>query len=187
MRADDALMVIGLTCAVGGTVVLLHHVDKLYGVEVATSSSLRSRPILAHAVTSSERFKALQIVWNVLLWSAVCSIKFSFLFFFRNLIWRLPGRIRVWWWAVVIFNLFTATFCIAQFSLACPRSDEAGLSESSSPFLCLVANYEDHYSLLGSFAPHYRSMLNVFRQLHKWKIPQKATQAELCSSCHGHC
>jgi hypothetical protein len=128
-RADDALMVIGLACAVGGTVLLLCHTDELFYVEALNSGQLLRRPILADAVARSGRFKTLQIVWNVLLWSAVSSVKFSFLFFFRNLIRRLPGRIMVWWWAVVVFTVLTTAFCVIEFSLACPRYDDAGIRE----------------------------------------------------------
>lgn len=55
----------------------------------------------------------------MLSWTAVASVKLSYLVLFRRLIDRLPG-IVLYWRTVLVFNLAGIGFGLATYYLACP-------------------------------------------------------------------
>lgn len=62
-------------------------------------------------------FAQLNEVFN---WSAIFSIKLSFLFYFRILVDRLP-KFRVWWWMILGLLLPTMALMTCATFIACPH------------------------------------------------------------------
>ncbi|KAF2108184.1 hypothetical protein BDV96DRAFT_672288, partial [Lophiotrema nucula] len=60
-----------------------------------------------------------EIVSEIMLWCSAISTKFSFLFFFRKLIWSLRTW-RIWWWIVLAFTIITWAYGIAIYFMLCP-------------------------------------------------------------------
>ena len=60
----------------------------------------------------------------------IMSVKFSFIFFFRNLIRRLTNLTR-WWWFILGVHLPTAIIVICAVFIICPSFDESSIRERS--------------------------------------------------------
>ena len=58
------------------------------------------------------------------------SVKFSFIFFFRNLIRRLTNLTR-WWWFILAVHVPTAIIIICAVFIICPSFDESSIREPS--------------------------------------------------------
>lgn len=59
------------------------------------------------------------VTWNVLFYSCLWSIKFSFLVFFRRLQSRVERAQRIWWWVVFAITVATWVVCIADIDYNC--------------------------------------------------------------------
>jgi magnesium-transporting ATPase (P-type) len=99
---------------------LLHHVDHLYHAG-PFGAGLGSTRLAPDAVAALLHFHRVFVASSVLLWLAMCCVKFSFLCFFRRLIWRQPGRIMAWWWAVLAFTAATTAYTVIIHLAACPH------------------------------------------------------------------
>ncbi len=75
-------------------------------------------------------YSRLSTIYWVLLWAAMCSVKFSFLFFFKKLIFGLNRTIKIWWWAVFAFTVLTFTYGFIGIVVICPSNNlvSAGMS-----------------------------------------------------------
>ncbi len=97
---------------------VLAYVDQLYLVE-----ALVVRPYDAHvpldAAAQMLHFYRYDVYVNELILLAVCSVKFCFLFFFRELIWRFPRYVKVWWWVVLAFTILTTAYTIGASAFTC--------------------------------------------------------------------
>lgn len=70
------------------------------------------------------------VTWNVLFYSCLWTIKFSFLVFFRRLQSRVERKQRIWWWVVFTITVITWVACIADIDYNCSlRSATYILSE----------------------------------------------------------
>lgn len=59
------------------------------------------------------------VTWNVLFYSCLWSIKFSFLMFFRRLRSKVERWQTIWWWVVFAITLSTWVACIADIDYKC--------------------------------------------------------------------
>ncbi len=136
---DDAFLLFGLACGIATTALTLHNIGLLYSVGLvglgmhsdvnATTSSSPTPAVpsdhvaavaAAAAAAKIVHFHKCLVVGGLLVWFALCSVKFSFLFFFRQLIRRQPGRIGAWWWAVFVFTVGATLFTATLNPLVCP-------------------------------------------------------------------
>lgn len=58
-------------------------------------------------------------VCGMLAWACVVAVKFSFLYFFKKLIDRLPA-LNYYWWFVVTFNVACLGYGISIWYIGCP-------------------------------------------------------------------
>jgi len=58
-------------------------------------------------------------ICGMLAWACVVAVKFSFLYFFKKLIDRLPA-LNYYWWFVVVFNIACLGYGIAIWYIGCP-------------------------------------------------------------------
>ena len=80
---------------------------------------------------------------SVLLWISIFAVKFSFLFFFRNLIQRVRP-LKIWWLVVVGITVVAACTCVPLGFIACP--------DFSSSFLGKLLNIPDSAYLGTAFS-----------------------------------
>ena len=116
---DDGILLFGLCCLTCAEGLLFVYWDDMYVVE-----ALLMRPAQA---TFSMNFMDNAFAYQkwvttslVLLWMAVASVKFSFLFLFRKLIDRLRPLV-IYWWVAVASNLVAVVLGISNYLLACPQ------------------------------------------------------------------
>ena len=79
---------------------------------------------------------------SVLLWISIFAVKFSFLFFFRNLIQRVRP-LKIWWHVVVGITVVAACTCVPLGFMVCP--------DFSSSFLGKLLNIPNSAYLSTAF------------------------------------
>ncbi len=126
---DDGFLLFGLACASAATTLILVELDFLFQLEAIAQGKLleADRANVAAAFAFSSR--VLLVYW-ALLWAAMCSVKFSFLFFFKKLISGLDKTIKAWWWAAFALTVVTFTYGLITIVALCPSNDSvsAGMS-----------------------------------------------------------
>ena len=60
-----------------------------------------------------------EVIVLSLCWVTIMAAKFSFLFFFKQLIDRIWG-LSVYWWCVTIYNVAVLGYGVAVYYLSCP-------------------------------------------------------------------
>jgi hypothetical protein len=113
---------VGLVYALAAMALLLHYVDLLF-LSQALTMGLPDSEIPANVGPKLTYFHNVICSTSMLLWVAVCCIKFSQLFFFRKLIHRMQGHIMAWWWFVLVFNVVITVYRCKVYFLPCPWSD----------------------------------------------------------------
>lgn len=81
-------------------------------------------------VPASVRYRKLSAAALTLNWYSICSVKFSFLAFFRKLIRQMPSMERYWWF-VLAFNIAVTIYGTTVYIVACPYFTEAEAMKSS--------------------------------------------------------
>jgi hypothetical protein len=70
-------------------------------------------------IQMSFQFHKWVTVCNMLAWCAVMSVKFSFMFFFKKLIDRLPS-LNIYWWFLVVYSTACWGYGISVYYIGCP-------------------------------------------------------------------
>lgn len=65
----------------------------------------------------------------VLLWFAICSVKFSFLVLFRRLIRQRPAMLNYWWFTVA-FNVVITVYGALAYTVTCPYFKEKDITKA---------------------------------------------------------
>lgn len=116
---DDLFLLFGLACLCGATGIILISVRKIFVIEallvdhsfLLTVEGALSIADTAPAITHSFLF---------LTWTAVISVKFSFLALFRLLIQRISWKINFYYWFVVVFTIITWIYMVSEAFIICP-------------------------------------------------------------------
>ena len=116
---DDGILLFGLACLTCAEGLLFVFRDDMYLIE-----AILMRPgqtvIPKNFMDSAYSYQKWVAATLLLLWMAIASVKFSFLFLFRKLIDRLRPLV-VYWWIVLAFNLVAVFLGISNYLLACPH------------------------------------------------------------------
>jgi hypothetical protein len=144
---DDGWLIFGLCCLIAGMAVLYAMIDLMYEMEsIAVDMSSKTMadiasmpletvtPMLASMLTKFSRYRTMHLATLVPLWAAACSVKFSFLALFKNLVRKMPSMLRYWWF-VVVFNVAVSVYLQliqinAMFCPCCKKSDLKKLCKS---------------------------------------------------------
>jgi hypothetical protein len=72
-----------------------------------------------------------------LMWFSICSVKFCFLAFFKNLIRQMP-TIIIFWWFTLAFNIVVTSYGAAVYLISCPyfRADQIYQSGKLNISIC---------------------------------------------------
>ena len=129
IAADDWALFFGVLLLIPGTVLLFVAVQSNYNSEKkAVDPNANPIELLNDAVHGTQ----LVLAADVFLWLTVYAIKFSFLFFFRQLVDRLHG-LTIWWWVVFSLLLPMGILNATTNFIACPHLDNYHIGERLAP------------------------------------------------------
>ena len=117
---DDGFFLLSVITLISGTIVLYFDLPYIY-LQTNVEAGLRAPP--ADFISQLIHDEKLQNAATTLLGTAVISVKFSFLFFFRHLI-QQQKKMLIWWWCIFVFLLPTAAIVIFSDLISCPYSDQ---------------------------------------------------------------
>ncbi|KAF1839161.1 hypothetical protein BDW02DRAFT_643996 [Decorospora gaudefroyi] len=117
--ADDGLLLVALALVLISVILThLQVLDRMYLV-IGLQMGVQGIAVPTNWVDISYQFHKWVTVVNMCSWTAVIAVKFSFLFFFKKLIDRLPV-LNCYWWFVVVFNLGCLGYGTAVYYIGCP-------------------------------------------------------------------
>ena len=119
--ADDVFFYFATIFLIAGTGLLYADIPYIY-LQVNVEAGLQMPP--ANLVEQLVHSEKLQDASTVLLSAAIFSIKFSFLFFFRHLIWQ-SKRLMYYWWSVLVVCIPSAAMVMFSDFIACRYFDES--------------------------------------------------------------
>jgi hypothetical protein len=101
---------------------------------------------LVPIISKSVRYRTLLAATLVPLWGAICTVKFSFLALFKQLLRQMPTMTRYWWFALA-FNIIVSLYGGSVTIVACPDFGEKYMMKSSTYNIFMVgvqdvSNYE---------------------------------------------
>lgn len=139
---DDGWLIFGVCCLVAGMAILYTMLDLMYEMEAIAASASSAPPIpdisllppefvaqIAALITKSVRYRKLSAAACIPLWSALCSVKFSFLALFKKLVRQMPVMTRYWWF-VLAFNIAISLYGSTVFIISCPYFEEKNIMKS---------------------------------------------------------
>ncbi|KAF2837775.1 hypothetical protein M501DRAFT_920098, partial [Patellaria atrata CBS 101060] len=119
---DDGFIIIALCCLiVAYTLIVMFILPNMY-VSWAVKYPDETAGIVLpdNWLEMTFDFHKWAAVVNITLWTGILAIKFSFLFFFRNLISRIRSM-TVYWWIVFVFTVGTLGYGISVYIITCPH------------------------------------------------------------------
>ncbi|KAK0719096.1 hypothetical protein B0T21DRAFT_295653, partial [Apiosordaria backusii] len=147
LSLDDYLLFAAATALAVTTGLLFHSCDRIY-----LSAALQKDPALAFLINSELLMDLLNHATQqfhtflILAWTATFFVKFSFLAFFRQLIWKT--RVQRYYWSVVGITIVSYLFVVAEPFILC---SEFGINarkflpgRNHRPHDC---QYSDHHPL----------------------------------------
>ena len=126
VAVDDGFFFLAVATLISGTTMLYIDIPYIY-LQEDVEAGLRTPP--ADLVSQLIHSVKLQYAATTLLGTTIMSVKFSFLFFFRDLL-KQQRKMLIWWWCIFVFLLPTAAILMFSNIIACPYSDEKILGQS---------------------------------------------------------
>ena len=115
---DDAFIIFAFMCLTAAAVMTYAKIEELY-IGEAFLVGLNGFIPPADAFQEIFDYKTFETASWILLWAAISSVKFSFLFLFKKLIDRIPPMLRYWWVAFLV-NVVVFAFGIPAVIVGCP-------------------------------------------------------------------
>lgn len=125
---DDAFLVIALAALTAAVPVLYKAIAQMYLIQGVASGGLNlvkvSQLQQSGTVTEAEvhLYQVLRFTHQTLIWTAIFSVKFSFLSFFHQIVDRIQGLV-LYWKIVGMMNIVAFAFCVCFSFVECPRTD----------------------------------------------------------------
>ena len=123
---DDAFLIFGLLCIISCIGLLFAFKDDIYETEYLVYAGgsdivISDLPVLLKRCV---RFRQISAANATLSWISICSVKFSFLAFFKRMIHQMPPMLK-YWWCVLVFNIIATVYGSAVYlGAACPYFSE---------------------------------------------------------------
>ncbi|KAI9724630.1 MAG: hypothetical protein M1828_003654 [Chrysothrix sp. TS-e1954] len=133
---DDYILLFACACLIGSTGVLYYGLPYIYFSEALTLSASGGAQSAAAGLDYTEinailaklvLFQKVNWAYLAVSWTAIFSVKFAFLAFFRKLVDRLP-RLLLFWKILVGFTSLVFCFAVCDSFIACPKTGLASLS-----------------------------------------------------------
>lgn len=127
---DDYFFFLALACHITSTALVFTQLPNLYTFATLLSSSSSLPADFIQQAISQGATKILDEIWasEVLIWGTIFSVKFSFLCYFRNLVWQIENLRVLWFWTA---GVLVAAACVSISSpwMVCPYVGEDILCE----------------------------------------------------------
>lgn len=78
-------------------------------------------PPMEDLAKMSDDFRLNVTVTLILCWCTIMAVKFSFMFFFKKLIDRLP-TLTIYWWVIFAYNIIVLGYGASVYYVVCPYS-----------------------------------------------------------------
>lgn len=124
--ADDIFLLFACSCLIAATVIMYRIASFLY--LYADGWWLMQTDVLEKRMGWGQR---MAFTFIALTWTAIYSVKFSFLWFFRHLIDRV-AYMPIYWRVVAGVTVVGFGFCVVEIAIGCPWFD--GSSRKCSSF-----------------------------------------------------
>ena len=115
---DDGILLFGIICVIAAMVLLHTFTDEMMLVG-ATETGLSGIDLPPDFISQAFDFQRLVTAGLILTWTAIVSVKYSYLFLFKRLIDRMP-RMITYWWLAFTFNGIISAYGMAVYVAACP-------------------------------------------------------------------
>ena len=126
LSIDDGLLIVAFCClTIALSMIYSRAINGMFFVEALTTS-LSGAQLPTDPIKDANAFHKWATIILMLCWCAVTAVKFSFLFFFRKLIDRIPPLIT-YWWIVVFLNIALFGYEIAIQYETCPYYSGLGI------------------------------------------------------------
>lgn len=125
---DDYLLIFGAACLVVALAMLYWYGRDLFLVEAL--NMMPTKVTLASLDELNSLFETNKIiqVFLAMIWTSTFAVKFSFLAFFKTLVWTKLSRRMAWYfWFVVVLTALSWGFVVSEGFILCPYfGTEAG-------------------------------------------------------------
>lgn len=114
---DDVLILLALSLLIASSTVMYHEVlDRMYQLSALQEGIDVEIPDLMEMSYQYHKFYTICLMLG---WTSFNAIKFSFLFFFKRMIDRLPTWM-IYWWIVVVYTTGVMAYGFATRYVSCP-------------------------------------------------------------------
>lgn len=126
IHADDYLFFIATSALIAGNGLFYVFIGDYFLLRAISEGRALPPSDLIQKITDVATYA---LVAELLCWTTIFSVKFSFLLYFRALINRLP-RVEVWWWIILVVFIPIAAIMIPGTFIVCPHTGPSVLCES---------------------------------------------------------
>jgi hypothetical protein len=152
--ADDGFLVFSFICLTVDMALQLRYIDMLYFSE-ALALGMKDLYMPIDIISQALFMRKLFNTCNVLYWVSVSCVKFSILFFFRQLISRVRGPLMTYWWVVLLGCAALAVYGTVVPFMACPTYD---IERSRKPPLLRCLFHLSIFSIFSLRPSSFRSI-----------------------------
>lgn len=123
---DDAFLLLACAALTAAIPILYRAIAPLYfvqGLENGGPSSEKSSQSSGTNVDAEiHLYQVMHLTHEALVWTAIFSVKFSFLSFFRQIVDRIQSLV-LYWKVVTVMNIMACAFCVGFSFMECPHID----------------------------------------------------------------
>ena len=119
--ADDAFLFLAVACLCTSMALLFVFGPSMWLIEETVTVQL-SPELPPDFMYRAVVYQKLAYTYISLVWMTIFAIKFSFLFFFKNLV-RCIRSMTIYWWVITVVTGVVWAFGIAQPFISCPFFD----------------------------------------------------------------
>lgn len=125
---DDYLLIFGAACLVVAVAMLYRFGRDLFLVEALNMMPTKVTLASLDELNSVSETNTIVQVFVAMVWTSTFAVKFSFLAFFKTLVWTKLSRRMVWYfWSVIVFTGLSWGFSVSLGFILCPYfGTEAG-------------------------------------------------------------
>ncbi|OJD40671.1 integral membrane [Diplodia corticola] len=116
---DDCFLLFAAACLVTSMAVVYWYTSELYLVEALNTIPTKVIVLTDEVLPLLDSNKKIQIFLGTN-WSAIFAVKFSFLAYFKALVWNISPRLKTYFWFVVTFTGLSWAFLVSEGFILCP-------------------------------------------------------------------
>ncbi|KAF2796922.1 hypothetical protein K505DRAFT_358889 [Melanomma pulvis-pyrius CBS 109.77] len=124
---DDGWLLLAILLLISCLVIMFDFIDDLYLMQSLISGQFTLDMKVSAIIPKAMRLHKSIMAFDVLVWCSFNAVKFSFLFFFKDITAR-TGKLRLYWLAVTVFTLLDWAVGIPLNFVLCPHFDERALT-----------------------------------------------------------